>query len=127
MGLQTQLIDTNTAGIQLDLGTLDDALVATGITVSSTDDVAIVGTGTHSVIVNGTVTGAEGAITLGNDPALDESQYLNVGTTGSIYGFGIYAVTINGGYSTVENRGFIWSNSTGISINGVDGLYSGAS
>ena len=108
-------INTGT-GIRGNLTTLDDAIVAEGAVIGSTNNDAIIGTGSdHLVVVNGTVTGTR-AIELGLLGAANNQVLIN--KTGAAYGFGVdtSAVMVFGANAIVDNRGLIWGEDNGILI-----------
>jgi Ca2+-binding RTX toxin-like protein len=112
----SNLIGTGTA---VDLGTTDSLLVATGVTVGSTDATCVQGTGSNHVVnVLGTVSANDTAISLGST-TVDNENVVNIGETGYVAGFGTGATVFLSGYEcSVVNRGVIWGTAIGIQMVG---------
>jgi len=112
MALQTFGVNSNGigSGIRANLGTTDDAFVDFGATVSSSDSIAILGTGSnHFVNIQGTVTALSYAVYLGGNPnGGDSGNHLLIGSSGYVGSFSSYAVWVQSNDSTVDNRGTIW-------------------
>lgn len=108
------------AGVRRQLADLEDVFVARDITVSSNDSYAIYGTFSgHSVNVQGTVSAAASAITLGNDAALDNGQRLVIGQDAYVAAASwAYAVNIAAYDSRLDNAGEIWAVAYAVSMAG---------
>lgn len=119
MALQIFATNSVGAGIRADLTTLDDAFIASGVTVGSTDGTAIRGTGSyHDVNVQGTLIGNYDTVVLGDEGTVDHDLHLIVGSSAYMAQFSDtgYGAWIRGYNSTVENSGTIWSNYRGVVI-----------
>ncbi|MBD9374010.1 hypothetical protein IB238_15415 [Rhizobium sp. ARZ01] len=107
------------SGVRGNLGTTDDAIVAVGVVVGSTDTDAINATGSdHSVVVNGMVTGSR-AIDISSITGTSTSNnHVVINSTGSAYGFGLgrAAIAIGGTNAKLDNRGTIWGEDFGVFI-----------
>lgn len=120
MSLQIVGTDSIGNGDRVDLGVTNDAFVARGVVVGSTDGVGIAGNGNgHFVDVEGTVVGATGAIALGAAYA-NSGQHVLIGegAYAAVTSSGHAAVQIRGHNSLVENHGVIHGESYGVSIGG---------
>ena len=118
--MATTFITTHTisAGIPVTLANGDDALIAQGIILGSTDATALYGVDSnHRVTVLGTVHGADHGIFLGNDATLDAGQQVVVGTSG-VVSAAYFAVQLYGNSSSVTNQGLISSADTAVRLNG---------
>jgi Ca2+-binding RTX toxin-like protein len=110
MALQSFGINSSSIGanVRVPLGTTDSAFVDFGAIVSSSDNDAIVGTGSNQIVnVQGIVTAHDSAVKLGDSG--DSSEHLLVGTNGYVGSFSSWAVIIQASDSTIDNRGTIWS------------------
>jgi Ca2+-binding RTX toxin-like protein len=98
-------------GIQVDLTTVDSALVVAGGLVSSENSTAIQGIGSdHIVHVHGTVTALDNAIRLGDDSNGDVNEHVLIGPAGFVGSYGSdVAILIEAMASTVENRGWVYA------------------
>ena len=86
--------DTISAGTTVTLANGDDALIAQGIVLGSTDGPAVFGADSnHQVTVLGTVHGANLGIYLGDNATLDSGQQVVVGASG-VVSAGNTAVTL---------------------------------
>jgi hypothetical protein len=95
-------------GIRADLGTTDDAYVDIGVIVGSTDNNAILGSGSNqAVVVDGRVVGQMSAISLGSTPGVNHDLSIAIEESGSARSVGGSAVAIFGYASTVTNSGII--------------------
>ncbi len=106
--------DSVGSGIRASLVTYETAFVGLGVTVGSTDAVAISGFGDGiNINVQGTVIGQTAAIAWGT--ASNFGSNLFIGKSGYVGGFstGIAMVGFDG---SIDNRGTIWSAGTGIEI-----------
>lgn len=96
------------AGVIADLGLTDDAYVGPNGFLSSTDDIAIYGTGSgHEVTVRGTVVGHMGGITLGDSATNDTGQFIKVAEGGEVTANLYNGIVVYGTNSAVENHGTI--------------------
>ncbi|WP_428428395.1 calcium-binding protein [Pararhizobium sp.] len=123
MALQIFGFSSTGTGVRADLTTADSIFVAAGVTVGSTDNVAINGTGSsHTANIQGSVVGGARAIVLGDDAALDSNQRLIVGENGYIGSFdsGLVGVRLYGYNSLVENHGTIYGARGALAINGTN-------
>lgn len=121
MALQIFASSSTGPGLRANLTTADSVFVASGVTVGSTDNSAISGTGSnHIANIQGSVVGNYDTIKLGDDSTIDSGQRLIVGDDGYIGQFssGAYGAWIRGFNSTVENSGTIWSANVAIVIQG---------
>jgi hypothetical protein len=104
-------------GIQVDLGTTDDATVEATIMVVSEDDNAINGLGSgHQVSVFGSVAGDINGIHLGDNPALDKNEHVEVGGDGLVYGID-HGIDMVGSGSSLMNAGIIRGGAIAVIIN----------
>jgi Ca2+-binding RTX toxin-like protein len=98
---------------QVNLGTVDDAFIASGVTIATGVSAAIFGTGSgHDVLVYGTVTSAQNqAISLGTDPGINSAQNVAIKAGGHVQalGPGANALSIFGHDSMVVNQGLVAS------------------
>jgi len=100
-------------GTQVGLGSSDDAYIAAGVTVASTDSWAITSSGDYqSVNVQGAVIGAKSALDLGSFNG--QGQQLTIGEQGYVGSTSktVAAVVIQGGTALVNNAGTIQGTST---------------
>ena len=98
-------------GLQVDLTTVDSALVVAGGLVNSENGTAIQGVGSdHIVHVHGTVAANDSAIHLGDNSTSDINEQVLVGPAGFVgcYGSDV-AILISAMASTVENRGWVYA------------------
>lgn len=112
MALQAVVTSSSAAGVRVILGDVDDAFVAQGAAVASTDSIVITATGSNQrVDVFGSVVGGYRAVTMGDSQAVDHDQYLFVGKTGYLSGYtnGAFAVRLDAYNSTLENQGTIFA------------------
>src|SRR4051812_8944321 len=98
-------------GLQVDLTTVDSALVVAGGLVSSENGTAIQGIGDdHIVHVQGTVAAFDSAIHLGDNNNGDINEHVLIGPAGFVGSYGSdVAILINARASTVENRGWVYA------------------
>jgi serralysin len=111
------------AGVQAPLGAADDAFVAFGATVSSTNTHAIVGTGSSQTVnVQGTVMAADIGIHLG-DNNNDADNHVLIGSKGYVGTIASdWAVYLQGSNSLLDNRGTIWGGGGfGVAVAGTAG------
>jgi Ca2+-binding RTX toxin-like protein len=95
------------AADQVTLASGDDAIIALGVSVVSTNSYGISGIGSNnSVYVLGRVFGGDGGIILGMDPLADTNAYLEIFAGGSISGTN-FGVGLVGTSSEVVNAGAI--------------------
>jgi serralysin len=125
MALQTFGPNSNSigAGVQAPLGAADDAFVAFGATVSSTNTHAIVGTGSSQAVnVQGTVMAADIGIHLG-DNNNDADNHVLIGSKGYVGTIASdWAVYLQGSNSLLDNRGTIWGGGGfGVAVAGTAG------
>lgn len=120
MALQVFGTSVTGPGIIADLTTADDCFVAAGVTVGSTNNIAISGTGSnHTVNIQGTVVGASRAVRLGDNGSVDTNAELFIGASGYLAGYsaGNGVVRIDASASTIDNAGTIWAgNSGGVAV-----------
>lgn len=103
------------SGFRANLGSSDDVYVEEGVTVGSTDSIAIYGThSNHSVSVDGKVIAQNTAILLG-DNFNDSDQFVSIGKTGVVHSFGT-AVGLFGTDTEVQNAGKIWAAEYGVML-----------
>ncbi|MBX3576782.1 MAG: calcium-binding protein [Rhizobiaceae bacterium] len=115
MALQVLDQSVTSNGTTVNLGTVDNAFVAAGVTVGSTGGTAIAGTGVgHIVNVQGAVAGVTG-ISLGV-PAAVIGHVLEIGSSG--YVMGTTGASLQGNSSQVQNAGTIWAVQSGLSMHG---------
>lgn len=110
MALQVFGTSKTGAGIIADLTTADDCFVAAGVTVGSTNNIAISGLGSdHTVNIQGTVVGANRAVRLGDNGLVDSEERLFIGENGYLAGYAVDSgvVRISAFGSIVENAGTI--------------------
>lgn len=107
--------DSVGSGIRASLVTYETAFVGLGVTVGSTDGIAINGIGDGiNINVQGTVIGQTAAIAWG--AASNFGSNLFVGKAGYVGGF-TTGISMAGFDGSLDNRGTIWSAGTGIEIN----------
>jgi Ca2+-binding RTX toxin-like protein len=114
MALQSFGINSSSigVGVRVPLGTADSAFVDFAAIISSSDDKAIVGTGSNQLVnIQGMVVAANTAVDLGGS-GNGSGQYLLVGPSGYVGGFGTHVVTMFASNSTIDNRGTIWGGGT---------------
>ena len=117
--MEYQIFGSNSidTGLRADLLLSDKAFVAQGVTVGSTDFLAISGTGAFHVLkVAGTVFGDGMAIRLDNDSVVDSHQRVSIGAGGYVGSAGT-AIALAGQNSTAVNAGMV-SGRFGFSIGG---------
>lgn len=108
MALQSYNTTIIHAGVIADLGVAHDAYVGPNGFLSSTDDIAIYGTGSgHEVTVRGTVVGHMGGVTLGDSMTSDTGQFVKVVDGGEVTANLYNGVVVYGTDSVVENHGTI--------------------
>ena len=97
-----------TTGIIADLAALHDALITPQGFISSTDDTAVVGTGSgHEVTVRGRVIGDDMGIMLGDSHTTDIGQSVTVEEGGRVAAAASYGVLVKGIEGVVTNHGDI--------------------
>jgi hypothetical protein len=115
MALQIISTDKVGGGVQVALGTDDDAFISAGATVGSTATYAISSSGNDQIVnVQGTVFGALSAIDLGAGAGTSHGQHLIIGEDGYV-GTGSFsdaAVLMRGFDHRVDNAGTIHGEST---------------
>lgn len=125
MALQIFGFSITGTGIRANLGTADSVFVAAGVTLGSTDSIAISGTGSYHIVnIQGTVVGATRGVLLGDDGSVDHDQQLIVGTNGYVglvntAGAGAWITAYN---SVVENNGTIWSGRVALIMSGTSAI-----
>ena len=121
MALQAFVYSTSGSGIIGALGDIDDAFVAQGVAIASSDNIGLQATGSNQRIdVFGTVVGGFRAITMGDDATTDSAQMLSIAKTGHVagYGWGLFAVRLDAGGSTLVNKGSIAGKDLGVTLGG---------
>ncbi len=103
----------NAAGYQAVLANGDDAYVARGVVVGSTDTYAIIGQGSgHSVVVYGEVVGGGASgISLGFD-GTSQNEKVKIYAGGSVSGFGAGygGIALTGSRLSLDNAGDVWGD-----------------
>jgi Ca2+-binding RTX toxin-like protein len=125
MALQSFGTNSNGIGanVRAPLGTTDSAFVDFGAIVSSSDNDAIVGTGSNQIVnVQGMVMAALVAIHLG-DSIVDADNQILVGPSGYVGTFDTnWAIFLQGSNSVLDNHGTIWGGGGyGIAASGASG------
>ncbi|KQS96386.1 MULTISPECIES: calcium-binding protein [unclassified Rhizobium] len=106
--------DSVGSGIRASLVTYETAFVGLGVTVGSTDGIAIDGLGDGiNINVQGTVIGQTAAIAWGSTGNFGSNLF--IGKSGYVGGF-TTGISIAGFDGSIDNRGTIWSAGTGIEI-----------
>ncbi|WP_438749607.1 calcium-binding protein [Pararhizobium sp. O133] len=106
--------DSVGTGIRASLATYETAFVGLGVTVGSTDGIAINGIGDGiNINIQGTVIGQTAAIAWG--AASNFGSNLFIGKSGYVGGFAT-GISMTGFDGSIDNRGTIWSAGTGIEI-----------
>lgn len=108
MALQSYNTTIVTTGVIADLGLVDDAYIGPNGFLSSTDDIAVYGTGSgHEVTVRGSVVGHMGGITLGDSMTGDTGQFVKIAAGGEVSANLYNGIVIYGTDSAVQNHGTI--------------------
>jgi Ca2+-binding RTX toxin-like protein len=104
-----------TSGTTVDLGTTDSLFVAEGVTLGSTGLTAVLASGSSQIInIQGSVTGATGAILLGNSGTRISNDQIEIGESGYVYAPIGGAISFAADGTTLVNHG---------TIEGADGIY----
>ena len=121
----TQVVSTDISGPgnRVNLGVVDDLWVSrTGLVVSTTDDIAIDGTGSfHAVHIEGAVSGSYGVL-LGNDASLDFGNSVVVASTGVVSG--TFSIAIYSTNARLDNfgllNGSVYLNGNGLGVSRIN-------
>ena len=114
MPMQIISYDLIGSGIRLNLGTADSALIRRGVTVASTDHIAISGEGTQQALtVEGEVFGLHGINWFSGF-----SPVVTIGTGATVRGYDGFGISLAADDSIVANHGQIIGEGTGVSLVG---------